>query len=470
MDSTVKPINIEHEQRYISYIIKVNQDEAFYFEKDVFTDSSISALWNSCRTLLEDGIPLTIENIAAEAKNHDSRINKDNIEAIINDYNDFSNPEYIRNLVKGNYIKNKYSRQFIEDVLTDLSSAGEINTEKLKKVSLEMADEIEYLYDKENDLKTSEELIEQYKDDLIRRSKGFTKRSLGYEVLNDIIERPAADGQITTIGALSGNLKSLFTLSIVNNLTFKDVPVLFISPEMTYEQTLDRSFAMKGKINIKNIVHIEEESRIWNKLNPLFEKFKDRKNFMFTDKGGLSIKDVEKRIVRTKTKFRNAGVFKDGDEYIFVVIDLLSMLTDLAGATPAQIIESLDRLLEIAKKYGIHILGVIQANEGQLRENRRPFEVPDDVDNFKLGLGDIKWGSAWRERSRVMMTLTRPLEMKKLYFPEFMDEWKLAKDIVKVHVLKQNEGDLGFCRFAFDKQTLSIYPYKGKELQEEIED
>ena len=65
------------------------------------------------------------------------------------------------------------------------------------------------------------------------------------------------------------------------------------------------------------------------------------------------------------------------------------------------------------------------------------------------------------------MTITCPLELKKLFFPERISEWNLMQDILNVHIIKQNEGGLGFCQYVFDPDTLRIVSYKNNNSKEE---
>ena len=103
-------------------------------------------------------------------------------------------------------------------------------------------------------------------------------------------------------------------------------------------------------------------------------------------------------------------------------------------------------------------MNVIQANENKFRGGKI-FKKPDELDFYKVGLEDIEGSASFAQRCRVIMTLTRPLQLKKRYFPEQMEQWEIETDFINCNIVKQNDGAEGFIQFVFG-DNFNIYPFK----------
>jgi hypothetical protein len=163
---------------------------------------------------------------------------------------------------------------------------------------------------------------------------------------------------------------------------------------------------------------------------------------MYLDATTLSIAQLEYEIQSAKNQFRKFKVLPS-DEYMVVTLDLASMMTDFGELTPNEIEIAMNKLHRVARKHKVHIIIVIQANENKIR-NMKMFKKPEEIDNYYIGLEDVKGGAAYKERSRVVIGLHRPVFMKKKYFPSMKEIWEAEPDIIQVHLLKQNDGDIGF--------------------------
>lgn len=145
------------------------------------------------------------------------------------------------------------------------------------------------------------------------------------------------------------------------------------------------------------------------------------------------------------------------DGYTVVDIDLLSMAKDFGDKTPLEIEKGMDKLHRMTRRTGVSVMGVVQSNENKFRS--RILKKPEDLDFHKIGLEDLKGSAAYAERARVVISITRPIFLKQRFFPEMNHIWELEPDLMHLHVLKNNDGGLGYTKLLFEKENFRVLPY-----------
>ncbi|GAI84504.1 unnamed protein product, partial [marine sediment metagenome] len=235
----------------------------------------------------------------------------------------------------------------------------------------------------------------------------------------------------------------------------RKVPVLDLDLEMSEDSSSDRMMAMRGGFSLPFLLAQEKEKNMKAQLLRTLEIFKRNKYYHYFNEPNISLDDVDALITKSKRMFRDTGVIKGEDDYIFVTIDLLEMVKDFSVPIQERLFPAINKLHYIAKKQKCHIFFTLQGNENKIRSTK--FTNPEDLDWYKIGMEDIFGSSAYASRARVMLSLQRPKHLRYMFFPDRIDEWELDEDIINCHCIKQNEGQLFFQQYVFGK-NFKIYP------------
>lgn len=459
MKTTFAEVNLVKELKYISFLLR-NQQSCNDLSEKFFLNFKSRNILKAIKQLNDKQLKCTIDELLLFLLPIDSTIDRQQLEEIYNNFTDFSNIEFIKKEIKEGYLKSSVNKQILEDILVEINSCGELNYDKLKGLGNDILYNLSEIDDKII-LKSSKDLEKAYLEEMEIRKLGLRKRSLGFETLNVNILRPGQEGEMTGLVALKGMVKSIFTKTIENTLINRRVPVLSLNLEMNEIPTLDRLVAMRGKFTLAELLRKEKEEELAEQIKSTITRLGANPYYEFSDESLLTLDDIDSLIYKAKAKFRDKGIFKEEDEYIFVTIDLLEMVQEFSNViSPMQVKPAINKLHQITKKHKCHVFYVLQANENKIRSTK--FKKPDDLDYYKVGLEDIYGGDGYAGRARVMLSLQRPKHLKMMFFPERNEEWEMTEDIINCNCIKQNDGKLFFTQFVFDDRFI-IRPRKENE-------
>jgi replicative DNA helicase len=268
------------------------------------------------------------------------------------------------------------------------------------------------------------------------------------------------DGTVTHNSAMSQNMQ----MSWIS----RNIPVIKFGTEMTIDSEMDRTMAMRLNISPNELYKEKRDDRFNSKVERALQGFSQIKNYLHVDESSLSLGDVDNLIRLGKEHFRKEGVYKNNDEYTMIVIDLASMIKEINGEYGDGVEKGATELHNITKNNNIHSLLIVQANENRARGGLR-FKKPEEIDHQVFVGPDIKGGAGWFERCRMVLSLYRPLMIKKQYFPDRMEEWLLEEDILWLHACKNNNGPEFRLPFIFNAESFRILPYikEKKEIDNE---
>lgn len=374
------------------------------------------------------------------------------IEEIYENQDSFDEDNMIlaKTFLKDDYIKHVVNTELINDVLNVTKVATSINYNKLKKVIQRLYNNLESAESTaEVDLLNGEKIMEKYQKSIEDRLERKTQKTYGYHCLDVLHPRPASAGEITIFAGESGSGKSILVQAIEAKLLDRKTCVLKVSIEMGFENTIDRYMSLKHGFNVEDIQFKVQNERL---LKLLLEKTRalpeNLKYFILSTQPTVTFNTLETYIVSAKSDFFKRSVLPE-DEYMVVIVDLLSMI-DGFGEDAREIEKSMNILHRIAKKHKVHVIGVVQTNENSMRAHTRIFKKPEELNNFNLTLKDIKNGSAYKERARLVFILNRPIQLKKRYFPDMADIWESEPDLILVDLAKSNESAFKRVRFNYD--------------------
>ncbi len=448
-----KEINLKNEQKYASYLMR-NPKESLRIGLKCILNINIRNIVQAIQKLSQEDLSYTHDELLIFLSEIDTTITKSQLEELYNAFIDFDNIQFIREKIHECYIKSYVTKSILEDILVNVTKSGDYNIKKLKELGNFLIYNASELENNLN-IKNSKELGMDYDKTLKERAEGIAKRSLGFDSLNRAVTRPASDGEMTGLVSFKGMAKSIFTKTINNININRKVPVLDLDLEMSQESSVDRFMAMRGGHSIYELMMKNKDERMRNRLIRDLEAFKRNPYYLYYNEPNITLDDFDSIIFKAKALFRESGILKDNEEYIYISVDLLELIRDFSIPTPEKLNPAMNKLHSIIKKHQSHLFFTLQANENKIRSMR--FTRPEDLDYYKIGLEDIYGSSVYAGRARVMLSLQRPKHLKYMFFPDRADEWDLEEDIINCNCIKQNDGKLFFQQYVFGN-NFKIYP------------
>ncbi len=454
----VKDNSFHIEEKWCSFCLHF-PDKINDLDINLILNEDFKLILLTIREIVEKEMKFSLEELAFLLKAKNDELSNGYLKSVYEKYNDFENIEYVKSQIKKAYLTNNINPLILEDILVELNSAKELNLTKLKDLSNSLEKNISKIESKVK-IYNAEEVGNVYKSILQERKDGKKFRTFGYSVIDKHLVRGAEPKEMSLYIAQKGVGKSSLVQNMINKWLNKKVPVFFNSLEMSLEPVTDKFVTMRSGMPLREIYNFDDEDgdHKFISIKRVVEKFSRIKHFYYQEEI-ISISELEHSIEEVKKNFLKDGVITKENPYFIVVLDLASMLRDIAGADPKEIEPMVNKLHEIAKKHYIHMALIVQANENKLRGKLR-FKKPSEIDYFVLTEEDVKGASVWAERCRYMFSITRPLLMKKKYFPDQNEEWDYEDDILWFQCIKNNMGNTFREPFIFYGETFKILPFK----------
>lgn len=454
---TFSDLNSSNEKKFLAYCI-ANPNESVDIEEKYILNRVNNEIYKAIQYLNSiEVIPTVHELITIVEKNPDTECTRDYIQSIIDEYIDFTNIDYVKQTLRNSYFANKMGPEILVTLLDDIEEAREINYDKVEELIENLKDTVSEVKNVPK-FKTAQQLSENYLQVLEDREKGLKKRTFGYRVIDNECIRIAEAGEMTTIFAQKGVGKSTFVQNIETRLVNLQTPVLHFSLEMPEESDMDRHVTIRSNTDIKELYRpmSEKDKRSYQRAKRVAQQFSEIKNYLYVHEPGMGISDLESIVKDARKYFCDLGLLDDYG-YMWVTIDLASKLKEISGEYGDGVEKGAHRLDDIAKRNGCHLCNIVQANENKLRAGLR-FKSAEELDYYVLTDEDVKGGGGWSESSRMVLSLTRPLMLKKKHFPDRNEEWALEEDVIWVQATKSNYSDLFRIPFIFDPETFRMVP------------
>lgn len=457
----------KNEHAYIKYIIQ-NFNKDFPLEEEVLFDSLESLIYKNLIKIKSKNLNINEDILYDYVSAQKKDIKKEELTEYFSvRRNEFENINYIIEKIKDFKIKNSLLNN-IEFSVGKILSKNLLTKEDLVDLSIDFhnttfTQPLDIL-DKDKIFYDYEELGKRYKVVLDKRKEGKWKKSLGFPELNNNITRPGAPGEMTALVGRKGSGKSIFAKCMQNYLISQNSCVISFDLEMEEESCYDRILCIRTGYSLDELINSEKNLNIDKKIDEEIKKLGKFKNYLNYPNPVLSLKELDFYLYQAKKIFKNNKVLPE-DEYLICFFDLTDMIEDFDGADPLKIKRNLNKLHRIARNHRCHFVLLLQANENKFRDGQI-FKKPEDLDYYHLTLEDIEGGAAYGARCRVVLSLNRPLQLKKQFFSARMEEWNLELDVINVNCVKQNDGKLFFTQFGFDN-NFRIYPLsniKNKEI------
>jgi energy-coupling factor transporter ATP-binding protein EcfA2 len=439
--------DIDNENRIISYLMR-NLSSVSVLKEDYFLHPQAKALYRALFEIKEKNLAFSLDTTATLVKEYDPNISYELIRGIHENYTDYSNIEHGIKILKNDWIKFKTVKTILENTLTKVKSRGYVDPGEIRILGESMIAMVDDLQDPEAHGLTAYEMGELYKKEIENRDKGYKVRTYGFPCLDELVLRPAYEGEMTTIFGESGSGKSTVVKNMENRLLNKKVCVLSINPEMGYDTSMEKYLGIRYGMPInKEIYESNMNPRVKARLFSLIEHFQKIPNLYYVKDPRMNLGKARLYLDKARQQFIKEGVLP-ADGYVFIVADLFSMFEEFDDASPKQSETIMNKWSTFLIEEKCHAINVVQSNENKYRTGK-VFKNAEELDFYRLGLEDVKNGSSFKERSRAMISINNPLYLKRRFFPERKAEWDLLPEVVQLHLIKSNTSQINYTELVF---------------------
>lgn len=439
------------EYRLLNAIIhsKVFLDDSRVYEK-MFPHALAQSFYNAISELHERGVAITPASLHQKANEIDYNATIDVAKQIIDiDTGADSLDDMLVVLHRASQKRNL--TELLHEVLSKASKKGEIDTAEIMS-DLYEAEQI--LADTGNQqlLKSLDQFLEEYLEEFKERVEG-RRYLFGDPLLDKALVKGPYPGAITIIAGATGQGKSAYVLNLINGMINQGISCMYISLEMSGIDTADRLLSLRKEIPttelyapgeaLGGIVRIIEQER---------EALKHVNKFHFVEEPDLSLTQISSLIKEHKQRTRS--------DYLIVAIDLLTQVREFMASGPGlNLAQSMERAMNklniIAKKEGVHILGVVQFNRDA---DNIKVHNHEDLPLLRPQLNNIKNAQAIAERARAVLGVFRPKYYADRYLAD-EEETQYMDDIMEVQVLKQSNGATPKILYTFDGEVFRVTPF-----------
>lgn len=426
--------------------------------EDLFIDQTAKSVYEAIYNLADRNIEITPASLWQSAGDIDCNVTNSIIQNIWDiDASGASTIEDILDTLKDAKLKNSLLTKL--DLIKDrVEAPGKLDSESVLSSLYNMDETIQDTSKRSSSLMNFQEWADLYIENLEQRKAG-RKYSYGDMQLDEYLYKGAYPGAISLICASTNMGKSTFVLSLINGLLEHNQPCMYLSLEMSGEDTMDRLIAMRCTIGNEDLYNPDPENM--ERIKQLVEQEKqslvNRKNFYFCEDPNIDMRKLRSLIREFKQRSHC--------DYCLVAIDLLTQMKGFmnsnAGSSTATSMElAMNELNALAKSENVHILGVAQFNRASDNIKIRDLQ---DIEECRPNLASIKNSGALAERARLIFSVFR----KRYYIDRYLPTDEQAQnepDIMEVQVLKNSSGASGkIFRYMFDTDHFKLLPLANEE-------
>lgn len=448
------------EYRLLNALIKnASFREDTRVSEELFIDIPAKSAYEAIMNLADKGIEITPASLLQEAGNIDYNVTQQIVQTIWNiDLEGASSLEDILSVLETAKLKDDLIVK-TNELRQELEQPGNIESEEVYNKIATIDETLHGAVKKDSPLMSFSEWADNYLEFLEQRKAG-KKYSYGDPLLDEYLYKGAYPGAISLICASTNMGKSTFVLHLINNLLENNSPCMYLSLEMSGEDTMDRLISMRCGIDNENLYNNEGDNldNIIELVKKEKETLSNRNNFYFCEDPDVDISKLRKLIREFKKRSKS--------NYCLVAIDLLTqmkgfMTSNRGGMSVANNMEvAMNELNALAKSENVHIVGVAQFNRESDNIKIRDLQ---DIEDCRPNIASVKNSNSLVERSRVCLSIFR----KAYYIDRYLqnDEEAMAQDdIMEVQILKNSNGASGkIFRYMFDGDHFKLLPLADEE-------
>jgi KaiC/GvpD/RAD55 family RecA-like ATPase len=457
---SLKPqeLHIENEQKIISFLLKVDSQEALLIPENHFLNKDLRLVFRSIKELVKNGIKIELDIVLDQIKKTNQNFTYNDLKLIHDFFEDFDNIQVVKERLKQNYFKQIEVKEKIEKLLVIANESSDIDLKDIQKLNLGLSDALIEIQGDENNLLFFSDLVEKYKDVLNKRDAGF-KRTFGVHWLDKQIMYIAEPGDMMSIAMRKGEGKTTLALNLANAQINNNIPVIYFSFDMGWVTVMDRWLSLREGFLKEELMQEGRSREQEKKINNSLKSMQDINNFIFYPAATLSLDELDSYLYKAKNEFRKKGVLKGDDEYCILYFDTLDMVEDFSGTDAYAIKAGINKFHNILRKQKCFSVNLLQLNENTVR-SKKPKDM-EAAKKLRFTKEDIEGGASYSSRSRVVLIGVRPKAMMKSFFPDESELIDLEEDILNLYIDKQNDGNTGKIQpLIFDSFLYRIFAKK----------
>jgi replicative DNA helicase len=430
--------NRDNEQRVLSYFMhhptKISELVPL---QDLFLIVQSQQICAGLIHLLDKGIEnIDIDTIHNGIIETGAELERSHLVTIFDTFTDFLNIDFYIESLKTDKSRSLVTNELMEQLYESVNLRDTGNLDKIESSVDNIKDEIVRIRGLDDKILHAGSLRDSFQAEIAKvEEMGATQF---YDMgLDTIIADPASPTEMTTIYGQKGSGKSTFALNIAVRLIANGVPVLYITPEDSSTLITSKIISQRTNvpyIDIKRNQYGNERDK--NRVQKEIMAIEKWDNLYIVDEPSLWLRDVD-ILIRTVQE-------RTGQDYMVVVIDLLTMIRDFSNTNASEFEDAMNKLHGIIKARQVHAINVVQENENRFRQGRVKLK---ELKFYHPTLSDVKNGAVIAERSRVMLNVWNLKYMIEAFISDKDDSVELTDEdlqpIISIKNVKQNRGDLG---------------------------
>jgi len=262
----------------------------------------------------------------------------------------------------------------------------------------------------------------------------------GYYELDEQITYKLPGGEVSVIGARPQNGKSTFKSNLIKNICNSGIGVCSFALEQTLKVESDRMDSIISGLSLKEDIltmgnWLDTDPR-WKKIREAWE-IQNNWNYHLVEANGKSVSEL-KNIIRMLSQ-QGVRIF------FFDLFDREKEVGDNPANKAQRTSSVLNRHLEIAKEFNVHLCLLVQINR----------EAVKNKTDIRPKLHHLKDSGAYEEYARLILLL---------HYPKAHDE-SLVSSNIEIRVAKQSNGPLFTQEFGFTPENFQIHGRVKNQIQ-----
>lgn len=450
----IPKFNDSNEARVVAYLL-VKSDDSVFIETAWFSNAALQAVAGAIQHLHRNKLVVDFDSVLATAKMLDPSVN-----ATVGQLKELydagaaapTNLAQAIEYLRLDHIKNKVNHTLVTELAALSLSRDPMDPKKMRSLVRTLGRNLDELEGLNQQYDLAKAMEDYDRMDADRRS-GTRRRSFGFPELDEMSLSPAEGGDVTHMAGLPGSGKSTMLKNVEHARIEQQLPTLSFNTELRPLLNFDRLVAMRSNVSLDVVVgrwvgKPEEMERIHNAK----EQLRANPYYIYNAEPTLTLDQVSSFIERGQEEFRRKGLLPS-DGYLFVTVDLVTLLLDFAKGRPEDITVALQKICRMARLHNVHILTIGHANENRWRNRTMKKE---EVEQFQLTVGDIYGGMAYEAYCRLVLLFHRPKDFRERVQRLTGIETAGTPDIAHVYAAKNTNGISGNVQFRYNATNCRV--------------
>ncbi|WP_353894409.1 DnaB-like helicase C-terminal domain-containing protein [Proteinivorax hydrogeniformans] len=336
-----------------------------------------------------------------------------------------------------------------EEIETIVSTNEKESVDSLQSMAQEVIFQATDMGGSNKSIFNTNELLANRLEEYVKRKEGMAPRGLmtGYMSLDDLTNG-FKNKHLIILAAATSTGKTAFSLNLVRNVLKRNLPVAFVSLEMSAEEVMDRLIIQELRIDSQKYeqgdLSDDQFAEFTEKLNLLYDL-----PLRVSDQRGINVSQIRARLRRMKAQMGGLGL---------VVIDYLQTISipeNGTTTTSRAVGDIVLQLRNLASELDVPIILLSQINRNySQRQDKRP------------QVSDLRESGNIEEFADMIVFLYRHARVSVEAMEEAKAEGK--ENDTEVIVAKNRTGKTGVATLVFDDRYLRFVDPAGESLEKNM--